>query len=115
MRHFLSRALLASLLATAAPAFAQMLHDVHAGAGIPCSACHTETPPSDPTPTATCVACHGTMIGPLDAEDVRWPDPHRSPHLGPGEVPVCSECHSVHGQSEDTCSLCHRGFSFEME
>lgn len=115
MRYFLSPALLASLLATAAPAFAQMLHDVHAGAGIPCSACHTETPPSDPTPTATCVACHGTMIGPLDAEDVRWPDPHRSPHLGPGEVPVCSECHSVHGKSEDTCSLCHRGFGFAME
>jgi hypothetical protein len=115
MRHVLFQSMLASVLATAAPAFAQMLHEVHEGAGIPCAACHTEDPPSDPTPTATCVACHGTMIGPPGEDDVRRPDPHRSPHLGPDEVPVCSECHSVHGKSEDSCSVCHRGFGFEME
>jgi len=34
MRHILSRTLLASLLATTAPVSAQMLHDVHEGAGI---------------------------------------------------------------------------------
>jgi hypothetical protein len=56
------------------------------------------------------------MISPLAAEETAsGPNPHRSPHLGPGEVPVCSECHSVHGKSEDTCSMCHRGFGFSME
>lgn len=116
MPQILTPCLLASLLATAAPAFAQTLHDLHAEAGLPCAACHSEDPPSDPTPTATCVACHGTMIGPLAVGEIaRSPDPHRSPHLGADEVPVCSECHRVHGTSEDTCSLCHRGFGFSME
>lgn len=116
MRHVLFQSLLAAILATAAPTFAQILHNVHEEAGIPCAACHTEDPPSARAPTATCVACHGTMISPLAAEETAsGPNPHRSPHLGPGEVPVCSECHSVHGKSEDTCSMCHRGFGFSME
>ena len=95
---------------------AQGLHDIHADVGVPCVACHIgEDVPADTPPNSTCVACHGTMIEPLaDGEEVRLPDPHRSPHLGPGEVPDCASCHSIHGQSEFTCVMCHRSFESDM-
>lgn len=97
------------------PGFAQVLHRIHEEAGILCAACHAEELPSSPPPTETCVGCHGTMTGPVKGAAPEGPDPHRSPHLGPDEVPICTECHSVHGKSEDRCSLCHRGFDFGME
>lgn len=116
MRQLLSTMVLAVFLATAFQVSAQALHDLHQGAGVPCTACHVENPPAARTPIETCVACHGTMVGPIEVEPaVPGPDPHRSPHLGPDEVPVCTECHRVHRPSEDTCSVCHRGFLFEME
>lgn len=92
----------------------QALHDVHGNAGVSCAACHREEPATVAPPDAICVACHGTMIED-DGQETRFPDPHRSPHLGPGEVPVCSECHSIHGQSEVTCVMCHRGFQFDIK
>lgn len=100
-------------LITAATAQGQALHDIHENAGIPCTACHQDQQEMTAPPNELCVACHGTMIG--DDRPVMAPDPHRSPHLGPDEVPVCAECHRVHGKSEDSCSVCHRGFGFEMD
>lgn len=94
---------------------AQALLDLHEEADIPCVACHTENPPFVRPSTEACVACHGTMTGAVEGTVPEGPDPHRSPHLGADEVPICSECHSVHGKSEDSCSLCHRGFDFRME
>lgn len=96
-------------------ASAQALHDVHENAGVPCAACHQETPPAAAPPNATCVGCHGTMLETREGADALAPDPHRSPHLGAGEVPVCAECHSIHGQSEVTCVMCHRGFQFDVK
>lgn len=96
------------------PAGAQALHGLHEGANVPCAACHREDPPA-PVANETCVACHGTMIEPREDDAAAMPDPHRSPHLGADEVPVCTECHSIHGQSEVTCVMCHRGFEFDIK
>lgn len=90
---------------------AQTLHDMHQQAGIACTACHQETPAAAAPPDATCVACHGTM---LDGAQLA-PDPHRSPHLSAGEVPVCSDCHHIHRPSEVSCVTCHRGFQFDVK
>lgn len=92
---------------------AQALHDLHERAAVPCAACHVETPAAKTPPAAACVACHGTMIG--EGAPVFTPDPHRSPHLGPGETPACNDCHKVHRKREVTCVTCHRGFRFDLE
>ena len=92
----------------------QALHDIHKGAGVECAACH-QTPPPAVVPNAACVACHGTMLGPREGAIPLFPDPHNSPHLGAGEVPVCSDCHKIHGVAEVTCSVCHRGFQFNLK
>lgn len=94
-------------------AFGQALHDVHRNAGVGCVACHQETPPALAPPDATCVACHGTMLD--TGPHALSPDPHRSPHLGPGETPACSDCHHIHRPSEVTCVTCHRGFQFNVK
>ncbi|WGW02435.1 cytochrome c3 family protein [Tropicibacter oceani] len=117
MRHwraFTAPAIIALALATTAQA--QGLHDVHKDMGLPCTTCHTD--PADPTKApedSQCIACHGTMIEPLaEGEEASLPDPHRSPHLGPQELPECTACHSVHAASEPTCVMCHRSFDFDM-
>lgn len=107
--------ILAVLLGTATMASGQALHDAHSNAGVPCTACHQEMPPTESVPSTTCVGCHGTMIEPLQGTPPTAFDPHRSPHLGPGEVPVCTECHKVHRPSEVTCAMCHRGIGFEIK
>ncbi len=99
----------------AAPGFAQALHDRHEAAGVACGACHREEPPKAKPPDAACTTCHGTMVGKDAPPLARSPDPHASPHLGPGEVPACGECHHVHKPSEATCVACHRGFRFQMK
>lgn len=92
------------------PALGQALHGLHEKAGVACSACHAEVPPAAKTPDATCIACHGTMLD--EGEALITPDPHRSPHLGPDELPACTECHGIHVEAENTCVMCHRGFQF---
>lgn len=91
----------------------QALHDVHRNAGVACEACHQETPPALTPPDTACVACHGTMLD--GRQGAISPDPHRSPHLGTGEVPACSDCHHIHRPSEVTCVMCHRGFQFNIK
>ncbi|QDZ01552.1 cytochrome c3 family protein [Nitratireductor mangrovi] len=91
----------------------QALHDIHEGVGVPCAACHQGQQEMTAPPDAICVACHGTMIG--EEHPVMSPDPHRSPHLGPDEIPACNDCHKIHGESEVTCVMCHRSFEFKIK
>ncbi|MBU2487042.1 MAG: cytochrome c3 family protein [Alphaproteobacteria bacterium] len=106
-------ATLAGVLAILPMAQGQALHDVHKEAGVACTACHKEEPAAVAPPNAVCVACHGAMLG-QDAPAV-FPDPHRSPHLGPDEIPACNDCHKIHRESEVTCVMCHRGFEFQIK
>lgn len=104
--------LLMLLVSSSFSAASQALHDVHENAKVPCAACHQEVPPAVAPPDTTCVACHGTM---LDGPGTQSPDPHRSPHLGAGEIPACSDCHHIHRPSEVTCVMCHRGFQLNFK
>lgn len=106
-------ALLATVPATAV--MAQQLHEAHVDAGVECSACHAERPASLAPPQTTCIACHGTMLDSPRPVRPLSPDPHADPHLAPGEVPVCSDCHKVHDASEVTCLICHRRFRYELK
>ncbi len=94
-------------------AHGQAVHDIHEGAGVSCAACHQQRQDMTVVPNTVCVACHGTMIG--EDDPIMLPDPHRSPHLGPNEIPDCRSCHKVHSPSEETCTMCHRGFEFKLK
>ncbi len=117
MKTFLMAMLTIVSLIWGGSALAQALHDSHSRGGVPCASCHVgEQVPSLSPPDAVCVACHGSKVEPLEpGEQISRPDPHRSPHLAPGEAPACTSCHSIHGQSEVTCLTCHRGFEFNRE
>ena len=104
---------IASVLLAFSMAQGQELHGIHEKAGVACSTCHKEAPAEVAPPSAICEACHGTMTG--DDDPIVFPDPHRSPHLGPNETPVCSDCHNIHRKSEVTCVTCHRGFEFQIK
>jgi len=105
---------LAMVLSPGLPAHSETLHGMHAD--VPCAACHTGEDMASPVPSATCVSCHGTMIDPLEeGEEISFPDPHRSPHLGPDDIPDCTVCHGVEEEPQVTCVRCHRGFEFEIE
>jgi hypothetical protein len=90
------------------------LLEVHKLAGVACSACHKETAPEPKPRFAICVACHGAVFGTDSPLRMKGPDPHRSPHLGLDETPDCTSCHKVHQPSEVTCTMCHRGFRFNI-
>ena len=94
---------------------AQSLHEAHERANVPCAACHMPEPSDIAPQEKSCVVCHGTMLEPREGEQQVWPDPHRSPHLGEGEVSTCRDCHKIHGKSEVTCVMCHRSFQFEVK
>lgn len=113
-----------SAVAEATPGASGLLIDRHTAAGVPCESCHTASesspgeqhpPVSIPSFDATCVACHGTMLEAPEGKEMSFPNPHVSPHLAPGEVPLCTECHRVHQPGEVTCNLCHRGFNFTVD
>lgn len=113
-----------SVVAETTPAASGLLIDRHTAAGVPCESCHAASeaeageqhpPVSIPSFDATCVACHGTMLEAPEGKEMSFPNPHVSPHLAPGEVPRCTECHSVHELGEVTCNLCHRGFNFTID
>ncbi len=106
--------LFTAALFAASASYGQALHDAHSKALVPCAACHKQTPPEPKPPDSVCVTCHGTML-PSAGRIAKSPDPHASPHLGPGEVPVCGDCHRVHKPSEVTCVMCHRGFQFKIK
>lgn len=90
-----------------------LLIDLHAAAGLTCSACHGPSPPEPGPGFAACVACHGTMLDGQRMASTPGPDPHHSPHLGHDVTPECTSCHQVHRPSEVTCTMCHRAFRFD--
>lgn len=116
LRPILVLAAACAIAATAASASDEGLHGVHAAAGLECAACHTDEGPPEAAPDhEVCVACHGTMLPAADAPAPDGPDPHASPHLMAGETPVCTECHRIHEPSVVTCTMCHRGFEFDIK
>ena len=101
----------------AAPSAAQdgRLLAKHQGAGQSCAACHRERPPSKRPETATCFGCHGDQAKLAAATAKAQPNPHAPPHLEAGASQACGDCHSVHKQSEVSCSDCHRSFEFNVK
>jgi hypothetical protein len=104
-----------SLLTLASSAQDGRLLARHQAAGQTCSACHRETPPAVKPAVAVCQACHGDQ-GKLAAATAKAdPNPHAPPHLEAGGTQTCGECHSIHKQSEVSCTDCHRGFQFNVK
>ncbi len=85
-----------------------LLYHVHHAAGIPCAACHTETPPSRPAAASTCLTCHGPLPALVARTAGDEPNPHATAHIGPL---ACTDCHHVHTPSQSFCNQCH---SFDM-
>jgi hypothetical protein len=113
--HAFLAAAFVMIAASGAGVSAQVALDVHSALGLACSDCHAEDPPLLAPPNAVCVACHGTMTDAPPPATLPGADPHRSPHLGPREVPVCAECHRIHSPSEVSCAICHQGFEFNIK
>lgn len=87
----------------------------HQAAGQTCTACHTEQPPQAKPANASCLGCHGDQAA-IAAKTVKAdPNPHAPPHLEKGGTQTCGDCHSIHKQSEVSCSDCHRGFTFNVK
>jgi hypothetical protein len=85
-----------------------LLHGKHFDAGVPCAACHTETPPSTAADASTCLNCHGPLSALVAKTAGDRPNPHAQTHVGP--IP-CTACHHIHVASESYCNKCH---TFDM-
>jgi fumarate reductase flavoprotein subunit len=79
------------------------LIDKHMSAGLNCTACHTESPPSKQPDSAVCTKCHGTNAQMATKTASDQPNPHAS-HLG--DIP-CTSCHHIHQASVLYCAQCH--------
>ena len=117
MQGLVAIAALATLLLTGVTVSAQdgRLLARHQAAGQSCTACHAETPPRQKPATAGCLGCHGDQAAIAAKTAKANPNPHAPPHLDAGGTQTCTDCHSVHKQSEVTCTDCHRGFNFNVK
>ena len=86
----------------------------HQKAGLTCQNCHKESPPKELVPGAQCLTCHGDLAKLVAKSSKAVPNPHASPHLNPGEVPKCEDCHHIHKPSVVSCKVCHQDFQFNM-
>ncbi len=86
----------------------------HQKAGLNCQSCHAESPPKDMVPGSKCMTCHGDLDKLVRMSSKAYPNPHASPHLNPGEMPKCEECHHIHKPSEVSCLKCHEDFKLKM-
>jgi fumarate reductase flavoprotein subunit len=82
---------------------ASLLGEKHRTVAVPCTGCHTETPPKAPPQGATCLGCHGGHDKVAARTGKLEPNPHAS-HLG---RIGCDKCHHVHKPSENYCGSCH--------
>jgi hypothetical protein len=73
-------------------------------AELTCNDCHLTTAP-EPLTTEQCLSCHGSLKEVAEATKNLDPDPHKSPHYGPGLD--CDLCHHEHSTSENFCAQCH--------
>ncbi len=85
-----------------------LLYEKHFAAGVPCSACHKETPPATMADVSTCLNCHGPRSALIAKSAGDTPNPHAQAHIGP--IP-CTACHHIHVASESYCNKCH---TFDM-
>jgi hypothetical protein len=73
-------------------------------AELTCKDCHP-APTPERLRTEQCLSCHGSLEEVAGATKNSDPDPHNSPHYGPGLD--CDLCHHEHSVSENFCSQCH--------
>lgn len=85
-----------------------LLYEKHLAAGVPCSACHKDTPPETAAAASTCLNCHGPRSALLAKTASDTPNPHAQAHIGPIS---CTACHHIHVASENYCNKCH---TFDM-
>lgn len=86
--------------------------DRHAAAGVKCEACHGADKANPKTPDfATCTGCHKVDALVEKTKGVKPANPHVSPHYGT-ELD-CTNCHVMHGASQDFCAQCHN-FQFRV-
>jgi fumarate reductase flavoprotein subunit len=88
---------------------AAFLADRHKDAGVDCSGCHKESPPTEAPPMEACLKCHGPYEKLATRSEKLEQNPHAS-HLGELE---CSNCHHGHKTSVDYCARCHT-FGFRV-
>ncbi|MCX7634143.1 MAG: cytochrome c3 family protein [Syntrophales bacterium] len=89
--------------------------NAHQKAGVSCEGCHQEKPPKTLVPTPKCMACHGDLTKLITRSAKAVPNPHASPHISPGEIPKCEECHHIHKPSEVSCLGCHQDFKLRAK
>ena len=87
----------------------------HQKAGVNCQGCHAESPPKDMVPGSKCLACHGDLAKLVAKSSKAVPNPHASPHMNPGDVPKCEECHHIHKPAEVSCLKCHEDFKYSIK
>lgn len=87
----------------------------HQSAGVSCQNCHTETPPSIVVPDNQCLSCHGDLAQLVEKTNKAYPNPHASPHIEPGNIPKCNDCHNIHKPSTVNCLQCHPEFKFNVK
>ncbi len=107
-----SAAGLAAALLLSSAVSAAHAADIHKEKGIACTVCHgpDEKNPQEPT-LATCTGCHDVKALVEKTKNVKPANPHMSPHYKDGLE--CTNCHSVHGESENFCDQCHQ-FRFKV-
>lgn len=87
----------------------------HQKAGVNCQGCHAESPPKDMVPGSKCMACHGDLAKLVAKSGKAVPNPHASPHMNPGDVPKCEECHHIHKPAEVSCLKCHEDLKYNIK
>lgn len=87
----------------------------HQKAGLTCTDCHSETPPSRDVGENKCLGCHGDMDKLMKKTINADPNPHASPHMDPKEIPKCGDCHGIHRPSGVSCLQCHPEFKFNIK
>ncbi len=92
----------------------ELLGIKHKEKGINCTSCHEESPPAKATPNSACAKCHDGQEKLDQLTNKVVPNPHASPHLNPGELPACDDCHHIHKSSVNACEQCHENFKFKV-
>ncbi|HOJ43535.1 MAG TPA: cytochrome c3 family protein [Syntrophorhabdaceae bacterium] len=88
---------------------------VHQKSGVTCKECHLENEHKERVSNNQCLGCHGDIQKLVEKTNKVYPNPHASPHLDPGAIPLCTECHKIHKQSVVNCTECHPEFKFNVK
>lgn len=77
----------------------------HTDSGVKCEACHGKDMKIKTPDIGSCKTCHNLDELVQKTEKTKPANPHTSPHYG-NEL-ECTNCHSVHGESQNACAQCH--------